>query len=133
VTSELKAVLALARRSGAAFERLVAADAQTRSNLSRELAGVAADLESKHLDRIVVDVIDIYSAAQQYCNAIDDLVARKSASARRAAAIVAKIQVLLYDEVSKHLRHLKRPLAQLATELYRRSEGTQTQRRKKAK
>ena len=116
--SDLKVVLALAQRvGGKRFAKFVASDARKRTLLAKEISAIAVEWESKHLDRGVVDLVDLYSAARQYCDSIDRLVRGSRRDLHHATALLVNVQVLLYEEIMHHLVHLKKPLASAIADL----------------
>ena len=111
-TATLDDVLALARRVGGRRLAAVAkGDARLRAALVRRLSKFAAQVESADLDRSVVDLVNLYSAARQYCDAVDRLTGAGRHAPRDAASLLVRIQVLLYQEVMASLVHVRRSLA----------------------
>ncbi|HXO83931.1 MAG TPA: hypothetical protein VN803_00245 [Gemmatimonadales bacterium] len=127
-TPKLKALLTIAKRYGPEFERFIAADARQRTRLVRQLSALAAKLRSKHLDDAVVDLVSLYSAVQQYCDAVDALITTRRITGGKAAAVLARIQVLLYDEILQRINHLKNRLLVAESELRARPFRTESPR-----
>lgn len=90
--------------------------------LSTRLGRLARRHESKHLRKGLVDLADLYAAARHYCSEIEKLTRRASVSKRRTAGVLARLQVVLYDEIMDHLVHLRSPLDRSIDELFNDSK-----------
>src|SRR5258708_13434136 len=119
--STLKALLAVARRvGGERFGKGVRADSRYRTVLAKRIAIIAARLESKDLHRCVVDLVDLYSAARQYCDELDRLTRPARIDLRTTARALTRVQTILHQETMYHLVHLKTPLARAINGLWKR-------------